>query len=55
LIRDKLGVASYSPSVHALLAKEVDFLLSRQMRLKDILSVLLGIPRTSWWGFATGL
>lgn len=41
LIRDKLGVASYSPSVNALLAKEVDFLLSRQMRLKDILGVLL--------------
>jgi TnpA family transposase len=41
LIREKLGYSSFTPTTEALLAKEVDFLLPKQVRLKDIFEHLL--------------
>ena len=41
VIRDKLGYLPFSQAAETALSTEVDFLLSKQMRLKDIFSVLL--------------
>ena len=43
IIRDKLGFSTFSSMTEALLVKEVDYLLSKQMRLKDIFEKLLQI------------
>jgi TnpA family transposase len=43
LIREKLGYSTFSSTMEAQLTKEVDFLLSKQTRLKDIFVHLLGV------------
>ncbi|HYT41846.1 MAG TPA: Tn3 family transposase, partial [Methylomirabilota bacterium] len=43
IIREKLGYSPFSATTEALLTKEIDFLLSKQMRLKDIFGTLLQV------------
>jgi TnpA family transposase len=43
LIREKIGYSPFSSATEALLTKEIDFLLSKQTRLKDIFGHLLQV------------
>ena len=41
IIREKLGYSPFSAATEVMLKKEADFLLSKQMRLKDVFATLL--------------